>query len=36
VAAEAKEQPLPVDTVLLTEMRDLLRELAQQEGRRQG
>jgi large conductance mechanosensitive channel len=33
-AAEEKEQPLPVDTVLLTEMRDLLRQLAGQENRR--
>jgi large conductance mechanosensitive channel len=32
-AAEAQEQPLPVDTLLLTEMRDLLRQLAQADTR---
>ena len=31
--AEAEEQPLPVDTLLLTEMRDLLRQLAQADTR---
>ncbi|WP_026549460.1 large conductance mechanosensitive channel protein MscL [Arthrobacter sp. Br18] len=35
-AEEPEEIPVPVDTALLTEMRDLLRQLAQQEGRGQG
>lgn len=32
-ATEPEEQPLPADTALLTEMRDLLRELNRQAGR---
>jgi large conductance mechanosensitive channel len=32
-AAESEEQPVPVDTALLTEMRDLLRQLTESSGR---